>query len=241
MTLGDITNVAAGVVASGQGGKAFLKRQSSNDSAPSQSAKQPRLEVSSSVEGLQPPRKHLRREESLGEESATNSASPVWKQKSSSSSQHELGTRRRMSFGGFSAKVASVPSEALSWNMDDVADARLLAGPDAVSRGAESSNLGQGSSSPDTDLDQDVQHDIFCSAIAAVRAALSCRGMTSEWTSKLAAQVDVVDSSSEAYEVLCSHGWNGIQFSGPPDRSRLLEDLFTGMRGCWTEAACGGA
>lgn len=239
MTLGDITNVAVRQVASGHGTRAFLKRQSSTDlSAPSQSAKQPRLEVSSTVEGWQPSCKHHGRDESMVDEPATSSASPVWKQKSSSSSQHEFGTRRRMDFGvvqGFSAKVASVSSEALS------AEARLLAGPHAASRGAESLNMGNGLFSAATDLDPDAQHDIFCSAISAVRAALSCRGVTSEWTSKLAAQVDVVDSRSEAYEVLSSHGWNGAQFSGPPDRSRLLDDLFRGMRGCCTEAACGGA
>merc|ERR1719424_1991091 len=81
-------------------------------------------------------------------------------------------------------------------------------------------------------------------AVMAVREALASGGMDSEWTRALAVSlrplagngdIDAIDA------ILERHGWTGVQFSGPPDRERLLRDLQVTLRRGRARPMFGGA
>eukprot|EP00416_Gambierdiscus_australes_P031070 CAMPEP_0171087940 /NCGR_PEP_ID=MMETSP0766_2-20121228/20462_1 /TAXON_ID=439317 /ORGANISM="Gambierdiscus australes, Strain CAWD 149" /LENGTH=260 /DNA_ID=CAMNT_0011545679 /DNA_START=9 /DNA_END=791 /DNA_ORIENTATION=- len=70
------------------------------------------------------------------------------------------------------------------------------------------------------------QQSIFEKAAHAVLDANLCTGMDSQWTSGLAARLSVLGGgNSDLEHVLKLHGWNGVQFEGPPNRQLLLRDL----------------
>merc|ERR550532_1191591 len=56
---------------------------------------------------------------------------------------------------------------------------------------------------------------------AAARAVLDASlatGMDSQWTSLLAARLAPLAWDGELQQLLRVHGWDGVQFTGPPDR-----------------------
>eukprot|EP00929_Paragymnodinium_shiwhaense_P017051 TRINITY_DN125943_c0_g1_i1.p2 TRINITY_DN125943_c0_g1~~TRINITY_DN125943_c0_g1_i1.p2 ORF type:complete len:220 (+),score=60.64 TRINITY_DN125943_c0_g1_i1:69-728(+) len=66
-------------------------------------------------------------------------------------------------------------------------------------------------------------------AVQAAQEAMVSGGMESSWTSALAMKMGMLligRDGDDVLTVLKAHGWVGGQFSGPPDRKRLLQNLI---------------
>lgn len=72
----------------------------------------------------------------------------------------------------------------------------------------------------------DHQRSPIHEAICAVKQTLQLHGLSSDWTSSLALRLrGASEASSVLRRVLERHGWSRGQFTGPPDRQKLLCDL----------------
>jgi hypothetical protein len=65
-------------------------------------------------------------------------------------------------------------------------------------------------------------------AIEATKDAILSKGLDSEWSNQLCQRIRSIATVKGSLEgVLAAHGWNGVQFRGPPCRQRLFDDLCT--------------
>ena len=70
------------------------------------------------------------------------------------------------------------------------------------------------------------EQDTYSEALDIVQQSISHTGLSSEWTSPLAAALQPLASTSQKlYVILMRFGWAGTQFTGPPDREGLLNEL----------------
>ena len=70
------------------------------------------------------------------------------------------------------------------------------------------------------------EQDTYSEALDIVQQSISHTGLSSEWTSPLAAALQPLASTSKKLHViLMRFGWAGTQFTGPPDREGLLNEL----------------